>query len=163
MIYKLDKGGLFPLLFIICMMLLPSCMPQGVRYHSYVPVPYQWKATDTVCIVLPDSMTADRYHMTVEVRNTAIYDYSDLWLAMQKRCVADGIERTICDTLHLKLIDDRGRWYNESSVGVHYQSSHPMGDMLIKEAEYSYEFRFWHLMSDSTLLGISDIGIRLEK
>ena len=161
MIYRLDKGGMFfPLFFMLSLMF--SCT-DNVVFHSYTSTPEKWNIGDTVTVSLQDSLSPGIYSFDIETRNTAVYPYRDLWLLMDRTSEINGMEIMRSDTLHLILADEKGRWTNSKTIGAHSQATHPMGKITIKNSEYRCRFHFRHVMNDTVLNGITDIGVCLRR
>ena len=97
--------------------------------------------------------------MYVNVRNRGGYPYQNLWLFLRKISPDKILTK---DSIECYLADQRGKWLG-SGIGsimempVLYQQN----VKFLKSGTYDY--KIGHGMRDSILLGINDIGIRVEK
>ncbi len=86
--------------------------------------------------------------LEIGLRHTDAYPYRDLWLNVNQ------------DTVHIYLTDSVGHWKGKG-----------IGELrsLIQTVSFSHQkdsikdIRITHIMTDKTLIGIHDIGIRIAK
>ena len=140
-------------LLFIAALLLAAC--DGTLHHCYRSVGGAWHKSDTVEFSLPIA-AGDSLELYVGVRCSSAYAYKDLWL--QVGCFA-GDTLVGCDTLCCPIFDKDGR-RNGSTAGVLYQSEY-----FFKVQKFAGDrpraVRLHHLMSDSLLRGVYDVGVRL--
>ena len=141
--------------------LLVSC--QGnTQYHAYQPVKTEsgWWQDDTLIYHIPDSLTGKSYQMELGIRHTTVYPYQDLWLEME---YTSGDSLTLTkDTLHI-LLANKGIWNGKGKHGLMQLTQEAEQLLSIPQSEEDIELRITHLMSDTLLKGIHDIGIQLKE
>jgi gliding motility-associated lipoprotein GldH len=144
---------------IAILLLLVGCTGRDV-YFNYNPVSSTGWSKDTMYIFkVSITDTASAYNIYVNVRNKGEYPYQNLWLFM-KRISPDSIQTK--DSIECYLADQRGKWLGSGigsimEIPVLYQENvqfHKAG---------VYKYGIVHGMRDSLLIGISDIGMRVEK
>lgn len=141
-------------LWLAC--LLCGCDGQ-TACHTFCALPARgWRPGDTLRFdaVLPDSLRS--YRLQVEVRHRGDYPYRNLLLAVSHEAPATPL-RT--DTLQLFLADGQGIWIGKGMGGL-YQHAIPIEQWRIAGGG-THTFRILHLLPDSLLRGISDVGIKL--
>ena len=137
-------------------LLLFSC--DGSIFHNYRSVGGEWSIVDTLRFVCPPAggvapLTAD---VSVGVRYSAAYSYKTLPLAVTA-CV--GGDTIACDTLFCDIYNRNGR-RNGATAGLLYQAEFPVEGLQVQLSD-TLSFSVVHLLPDSLLSGVSDVGIRL--
>lgn len=94
----------------------------------------------------------------VEMRCTPQYPYKDIWIEIKGENATQGLLFT--DTLHCEIYDEKGRM-NGSTAGVLYQMSFPLPHPVTLPND-SVNIILRHIMSDDSLPGVSDVGIRFS-
>ena len=144
---------------IAILLLVVGCTGRDV-YFNYNPVSSNGWSKDTMYIFkVSITDTASAYNIYVNVRNRGEYPYQNLWLFM-KRISPDTIQTK--DSIECYLADQRGKWLGSGigsvmEIPVLYQENvrfHKAG---------VYKYGIVQGMRDSLLMGISDIGMRVEK
>lgn len=136
-------------LLLTALMLITASCQDNTIYHTYHPVnAHGWERTDTLVYTLPDPMpVSESCTFEIGIRHNDSYHYRDLWLAMDN------------DTLHLYLADSIGNWKG-SGIG----NTRLFTD-TIRPARSTQdtlrEIRIRHIMQDTPLTDIRDIGIRI--
>ena len=100
-----------------------------------------------------------KYDALIDIRHNSDYPYSNLYLFLELT-FPNGHQKL--DTLHCKLADERGRWYGSG-----------MGDIIDHRVSFKENFEFpihgkyrlkiEHGMRQDPLVGVTDIGFRIEK
>ena len=135
---------------------LTGCRDDGTRYHRYCAVPSDgWKGTDTLSFQLPPRFTYHKYALEIGIRHGAVYPYQDLWLAV----IHPLTPALQPDTVHIQLADEQGNWLGKGTSNSLFQRAVPAGEIICFPADSLLQIV--HLMKDSVLPGISDVGIRL--
>lgn len=135
---------------------LAGCQDDGTRYHRYSAVPAEgWKPTDTLSFRLPARFTYHKYALEIGIRHGTVYPYQDLWLAV----IHPLTPALRPDTIHIQLADGQGNWLGKGTSGSQFQRAVPAGEIICFPADSLLQIV--HLMKDSVLSGISDVGIRL--
>ena len=144
---------------IVCLIGLTYACQGNTKFHHYQPVEQTgWHSIDTLTFHLPSKMDSGEYDMQIGIRHTEKYAYQDIWLEMT--CTCDST-MFIKDTLHLYLATKDGEWSGKGIGGL-IQSVHTQTTpFLVSASEQGSVIHVTHLMEDSTLHGIHDIGIQL--
>lgn len=152
----MNKGWLHLLLLL----LLASC--QGnTCYHSYRPVPNAgWQKNDTLFYPLPSSVDTGYYHMQIGIRHLESYPYRDIWLRISHNLQDSTLYQD--DTLHLYLADKEGNWHGNGIGGLLQYATDSAFKVHLQEKSHRISFRITHLMSDTLLKSVYDVGIRLK-
>ena len=144
------------LLLLAAALLVFSC--DGSIFHNYRSVSDGWSSGDTLRFVCPPvsgtvPLTAD---VAVGVRYSAAYGYKTLPLSITARI---GAETIACDTVFCDIYSSNGR-RNGTTGGLLYQAEFPVSGMQVQLSD-TLSFSVVHLLADSLLLGVNDVGIRL--
>lgn len=126
-----------------------SCQ-QDTIYHSYQPVESTgWDKNDTLHFLLPNPIHRESHEFEIGVRHQYSYKYKDVWLTINQ------------DTIHLYLADSTGNWKG-NGIGEMRQFTQ---SIQLNQAPYDsiQGFHLTHIMRDSLLTGIQDVGIRIKK
>ncbi len=152
------------LIILFLLSCLSSC-DEATVYHKYQAIPDNagWHREDSLFFYFPQNLLPMEYALEIGVRNTCMYPYKDIWLAVTE-VKGDSVWESTTDTLHLYLTDEEGRWNREGSVGGYYQSTFVCDRPLVVAADsVGRGMCVVHIMRDNPLQGISDVGIRLLK
>lgn len=141
--------------FLVLCCILSGCR-KDTRYHHYCHIPMgEWGRADTLVYRLPQTFTYHTFGLEIGVRNTETYPYRDLWLA-----VIHPLSPAIHpDTVRLWLADDQGNWNGEGTANSLYQYTQFAGTITCYPADSVLQIV--HLMGDSILSGVSDVGMKL--
>ncbi|NJK87202.1 MAG: gliding motility lipoprotein GldH [Bacteroidales bacterium] len=118
-----------------------------------------WDYTDVLHYDVNVADTAVVYNLLVNVRNSGIYPYSNLYLFITAQAPT-GL--TVKDTLEIILADQNGKWYGKSIGNIFNHSAFYKKNIKFPFRGI-YMFDIQHAMRDKELKGVSDIGLRLEK
>lgn len=124
-------------------------------YHTYQPTANNgWSGKDTLYYHLPSNILPGNFKLNIGIRHTELYSYKDIWI--EAGCKENPAKK---DTFHLYLTDQKGRWLS-NTTGRLYQCDFDNGSLdLSSQDSILYLI---HLMSDSLLTGIHDMGIQLS-
>jgi len=98
------------------------------------------------------------YDVSLHIRNTKGYSYSNLWLFIDTKSPDGNFQR---DTLEVLLADEKGRWLGKSSQSINTMLL-PYRVNVKFPARGIYFTTIQHAMRDTTLTHITDIGIRID-
>lgn len=127
-----------------------SACQNNTYYHSYQSASTAgWHKNDTFVYTLPDTIHLQDYEYEIGIRHKDTYKYRDLWLMINK------------DTLHLYLADSIGNWKgkgigNTRQLMYSWETNQQLQDSIA-------EFLMIHIMKDSILPDIQDIGLQIKK
>ena len=117
-------------------------------YHSYQSASIAgWQKNDTLIFSLPNAINPSDYEFEIGIRHKDTYKYRDLWLTIND------------DTLHLYLADSIGNWKGKG-IGNTRQLTSPWKNKVYQDS--IAEFRMIHIMKDSILHDIQDIGLQIK-
>lgn len=151
----------FTLLMVLVSFFLNSC-GKDTLYHTYHSLPlYGWGRVDTLCYeyLATDSLGEGTGMVMVEVRHRSDYPYRNLPMLLQ---VLQPDSTLMCsDTLQLFLADGEGQWLGSGFGSLYQAPSLPVGRFLFSSGTYS--LRLNHLLPDSLVRGVNDVGIRIVR
>lgn len=140
----------------LAMALLWSCAGDAERGCFKSVGADGWQYLDTVALA-PDTIDADTIarpaSIAVDVRHTAGYAYSNIWLELTYTPLGRD-ER--CDTFDMRLADPMGRWLGKG-LGVGYQKVDTLVRNTVLDPRKPVTLR--HVMRADTLAGIEQAGI----
>ncbi|MFZ4581852.1 MAG: gliding motility lipoprotein GldH [Paludibacter sp.] len=147
------------LLYLLIIILLASCVKNEV-FFKYQPVNVNGWSKDSVYTfdVTIDDPSAN-YNFYVNTRNRGEYPYQNLWLFISEVRQDSTVTK---DSINFYLADDYGKWLG-SGVGPIYNMPvlYRQNFKFAKSGRYRYQIQ--HGMRDSMLVGINDIGLKIEK
>jgi gliding motility-associated lipoprotein GldH len=118
-----------------------------------------WHVNDTLFFTYNLSDTTALHDLYINVRNSADYPYSNLYIFFETY-FPDG--RVYRDTVEMILADRFGQWTGSGFGSIKSNSFHFRRDVWFPLAG-EYQFAIQHAMREESLRGISDMGIRIEK
>lgn len=144
------------IILAVLAIILYSCSTDTV-YHKYIPTKNdRWNKEDTLSFVISDSLDTAIYNTEIGIRHTEIYPYKDLWLSITYP------NKVTSDTIHVYLANDRGNWNSSGSTGGYFQYSVQAGEFNYSSIGDSI-IKINHIMNDSPLIGITDIGLKISR
>lgn len=139
--------------------IMAGCGKQPVFQDSRAIPAEGWRADQLIHFEMSLSDTVPLHELYLLVRNTTDYPYSNLYLFLD---IVFPDNRLIRDTLECMLVQRDGQWTGKG-FGKIRTNQFLFRDDVWFPATGTYHFRIQHGMRDDVLLGISDIGIRLDK
>ena len=147
----------FILLFIFFTVI--SCSKKD-PYLQYFPVNESGWGKDSLFVFDIQVNDSDaNYNLYVNIRNRGEYPYQNMWLFLEKTTPASIISR---DTIEFYLADNHGKWLGKGA-GAIYNMPVLYQQNLKFPTKGTYRFKIGQGMRDSILVGINDVGMRLEK
>lgn len=145
---------------LIAAFFVAACGSDNVVYQKYKSFDSSVWPKDTMAVFSFDSEdTSAVYDVLVDIRNTDDYPYENFWLFANFVSPKGDI---FSDTLNCKLADDNGRPVG-SGIGSVHNSSFVFLQNISFPRNGRYRFQLIHGMRVDSLVGISDIGIRIVK
>ena len=136
-----------------------GCDPDKI-YESNVKIPASgWLNTDIARFEVEITDIESAYNVYVNVRNNHNYRYENLWLFVNLRSPFNAVER---DTVRIILADHRGKWLGHG-LGSKFDSRLLMRPSVRFPVTGIYIFEYEQASRDNPLIGIDDIGLRVEK
>ena len=122
-------------------------------------VPNGWSKDSIYTFDIPITETNRRYNVYVNIRNRGEYPYQNLWLYLSR---TSPDKQVVSDTIECYLADKRGKWLG-SGVGSVFDMPVLYEQNIQFKTSGVYHYKIVHGMRDNVLLGINDIGMRVEK
>ena len=140
------------------LLLLVLCSCDGTIFHKFHSLDDGWQREDTLVYMYDNGYAnAGLCGAYVEVRTTAGYRYKNL--LVRTECLALQDSSSIVDTVPLVIYDSNGVHMGATAGMLYQQKSEmrllnlPVGDSVV--------IRLSHIMPADTLIGVTDVGIRL--
>lgn len=147
-------------LFAILIVLINVGCSKNDIFFQYQTIESQgWNKDSlyTFDVNIDDTLAA--YNLYVNIRNKGDYPYQNLWLFLNKTS-PDSIQ--VSDSIECYLADQRGKWLG-AGVGSTKEMSVLYQQNIRFQSPGIYHYKIVHGMRDTILIGINDIGIRVEK
>ena len=150
----------FPFFVYACSLLaLSSCDPDRV-YEKNIKIPDGiWDKDHKVSFEVFIDDTTSAHNLYVNVRNTSLYPFSNLYLFIETKAPSG---HTIRDTFEVILADNRGKWLG-SGLGDIWD----LQQMYKKNVRFAqrgnYSFQYQQAMRMDKLPFILDTGLRIER
>lgn len=138
---------------------LTACHDVHLPYHHFITTdPSGWTVTDTLRFA-PVTVNSDgKYTITAGVRVDDRYAYRDLWIVVEHRS-DEVLQKAHRDTVHLILADSKGKWLTQGVVLHETQETVATTALTTTDA---HEFLVYHIMNDQSLVGINEVGLKIE-
>ncbi|MBN2766133.1 MAG: gliding motility lipoprotein GldH [Paludibacteraceae bacterium] len=136
-----------------------ACVSKDV-FFQYEKIPTEGWHQDSAMhfsVVMRD--TIGKYNMYVNVRNRGEYPHQNLWLFIEQQNPDSSVTT---DTINFYLADERGKWLG-SGVGSVFEMPVLYRQQIQFPDSGAYHFSFRQGMRDSVLIGLNDLGLRIEK
>ena len=150
----------FVKLCIFCAFLFFVSCDRSKVFDLYLEVDsHGWQATDTIDFEFEiDSQENIYYNALISLRNNNDYSYANIFFFVDVE-YPNGLHRT--DTLQYILAAPDGKWLGSGVGEIKYNL------LKFKENETMqsglYKYKIVHGMRDDVLIGIEDIGLRIER
>ena len=137
---------------------MSACDPKMI-IDEYKPIAARsWSYDNTPEFTIEVMDTSQRYNLYFNLRNTGNYGYNNLFVLFHIKA-PDGKEDT--KRLNFLLADNDGRWLGKG-LGDLYDNQ----ILVLKEMRFDkagkYTFAIEQNMRDNPLVGITDVGLRIE-
>lgn len=140
-------------------LVITSCWRKDTVYNEYLPIDAGWWLGDTLIFELPPLEDSGKYCLSTAFRYTEDFPYTRLCMIMEHN-LADSVT-WVSDTLVCALRDKNGLARGKGLVAL-YQLSVPVGE-IVADGSSRAVIRFRHGMKDSLLVGLHDVGVRIER
>ena len=142
----------------VFLILIASCDNTRV-FEEYKPIAKAgWHKDSLVVFNIPLFDTIQNHNLLVNVRNEISYKYSNLWLFIE---IDQPGGPSIIDTFELSLAHPSGKWLGEGFGGLKTPQVIYRRNVYFPVSGH-YTINIQHGMRDEKLMGISDIGFRVE-
>lgn len=135
---------------LLALFLTFSACQNKTYYHSYQSASTAgWHKNDTFVYTLSNAINPSDYDYEIGIRHKDTYKYRDLWLTINQ------------DTLHLYLADSIGNWKGKGIGNTRQLTSSWKINNLPEDSIAA--FRMIHIMKDSILPDILDVGLQIKE
>jgi gliding motility-associated lipoprotein GldH len=141
------------------LLVLAGCTSNDVFFQYAAVNPKGWSKDSLYCFDIPITDTLSSYNLYVNIRNRGEYPYQNLWLFLNK-ISPDKTQKK--DSIECYLADQRGKWLGSGIGSVLEMPVLYQQNVRFKQAGI-YHYKIVHGMRDTVLMGINDIGMRVEK
>ena len=117
-----------------------------------------WERRDTICFALPQTDEDISGTLTIGLRLTAPVGLQDIVLAVEQSLESPPVYR--CDTIRCPLTDAEGNALGQGVNVIQYETQQLPFHL---QKEQSGTVRIRHLMTDETIAGITELGIKVSR
>jgi len=129
-------------------------------YESNVGIPVEgWRHAELARFEVEIADTLQACNIYINVRNNSDYKYMDFWLFVNVYSPMGLMER---DTVKIMLADHRGKWLGHG-LGNKFDTRRVFRKDVRFPMSGKYIFEYEQGMRDEPLMGIEDIGLRIER
>jgi len=147
------------LLAIFVSLTFAACKNNDVFFQYKAVNAKGWNKDSLYTFDIQITDTTSTYNVYVNVRNRGEYPYQNLWLFLDKTS-PDKVQMK--DSIECYLADQRGKWLG-SGIGSVMEMPILYQENVRFNKSGMYRYKIVHGMRDTTLAGINDIGMRIEK
>jgi gliding motility-associated lipoprotein GldH len=140
-------------------LIISSC-DQNCAYERYDTIENEkWDLTKTFTHEFDITDSMQWYNMYINIRNTTDFRNSNLFLFVTTTFPKGQMAK---DTLECVLADPKGKWYGKGND--RFKDCKIIFKPKFRFSQTGkYKINIQHAMREQVVVGISDIGIRLEK
>lgn len=156
-----NTKGLFNNLFIISLILFLFCScDKNKVFEDIKEIPEgNWNRKNKISFEINITDTASLNNIYFDLRNKGSYAYRNIYIFMNTTYPDN---KQSVDTFVCILANDKGRWLGKG-IGDLWFNRMLFKKNIVFPKRGKYIFRFEQAMRNEDLLGITDIGIRIEK
>lgn len=142
-----------------------SCVDKNYIFDQNVEIPdAKWVASDRAILKLDVTDTVSQHNFYINVRNTEAYPYRNLYVFVKTIFPNQKVKK---DTVGIILADNTGKWLGSGS-GFLSSSQHLSNTILYQynkrfPVRGEYRFEIEQAMRTDTLVGIQNIGLKIDK
>ena len=149
---------LFSCSVILCLA-LTACDADKIFENNLAISSDGWRAADRARFEVEIADTLQACNIYINVRNNINYRYMEFWLFVDLHSPTGMVAR---DTVKIKLADHRGKWLG-NGLGSKFDTRMVFRKNVRFPVSGKYVFEYEQAMRDEKLIGIDDIGLRIEK
>lgn len=164
-----NKNKLRQLVFGVAVLglgvIINSCVDKNYIFDQNVEIPdAKWVASDKAILKLDVTDTVSQHNFYINVRNTEAYPYRNLYVFVKTIFPNQKVKK---DTVGIILADNTGKWIGSGS-GFLSSSQHLSNTILYQYNKRfpipgEYRFEIEQAMRVDTLVGIQNIGLKIDK
>jgi gliding motility-associated lipoprotein GldH len=156
----IKKINSYLVLFLLAsFLLLSSCNSNVVYTDSVVMSDNTWELMNLPEFRVPITDTLNSNNMFFTLRTGSDYPFRNIYLFITATS-PEG--RNITDTLQYYLADDKGKWFGKGFGDIH-ELHLPYKSNVYFPLKGEYVFKIQHGMRTQDLIGVYDIGFRIER
>jgi len=155
----MTKGINRCLLFLAAVVFMSSCGRNVVFTDSSEMPGKTWKLEDKPAFSIQVKDTLDRNNIYFIIRTGSSYPYRNIYLFVT---ISSPDGKSITDTLHYDLADEKGNWYGKGFSDIH-ELQLPYKTGVFFPVSGTYQITIQHGMRIADLKGVYDFGLRVEK
>ena len=145
--------------FIAISLVVCACDPEKIYESNVVIHSEGWRRMERARFEVEITDTISPCNILINVRNNNNYKYMQLWLFVDVRSPFGLVER---DTFEIMLADHRGKWLGHG-LGSKFDTRLYLSSNYRFPVAGKYVFEYEQAMRDEPLIGIDDIGLRIER
>ena len=147
------------ILFVGAILFLPSCGPSAVFEQNKKLDNNSWDKKQPLVFLVNITDTVHPHNVYINVRNAALYPFSNLFMFVNARLPHGEIFR---DTIEITLQSPDGKWLGDG-LGDIWDNRILFKPNVRFPQTGEYRFELYQAMRVNPLPGIMDAGIRIEK
>ena len=155
----IKNKGIKSFLFLLLIPFFWSCGNDVLIDHSIEFEKESWNVADKFESEFSVSDTVNNYNFFLTIRNTDEYAYQNLFVFL-KTTFPNG--KTKLDTINCPLANMQGKWLGKGFGGIYDNRILYMARKRFP-LNGSYIIKVEQAMRDEELMGILDVGVRIEK
>jgi gliding motility-associated lipoprotein GldH len=137
--------------------MLASCKEEKAIINQYQFIDdCLWNKHDTYYFSVEITDISTPYNIYLNIRNTTLYPYQNAWITYAMEQPIGALERKKIECV---LTDKQNRWLG-SGISL-FQNKFSLKESYTFAHKGTHTFSFKHLMQDSTLHGIQEIGLEI--
>ena len=154
-----SAGTMIFFFVLLVTMSLCACDSNKI-YENNVSIPADgWHRAEHARFEVEISDTINPCNVYINVRNNSKYKHMELWLFVGVHSPSGTVER---DTARIMLADHRGKWLGHG-LGNKFDTRIVFRKNVQFPVAGKYVFDYEQATRDEPLIGIDDIGLRIEK
>ena len=144
---------------LISFLLIISCDPNRVYEDNTNIEKNKWLQQNSIEFQVDIKDTVSAHNIYVNIRNTGKYPMSNIFLFIK---TSSPLGYSVIDTFNCILADEKGKWLGKGFGNIWNNRF-----LYKKNVKFpipgTYTFRYEQAMRKEELLGIVDVGLRIEK
>jgi len=148
------------LLLSLALIFITSACQDSPVFENYIDIPnHEWNKENIARFEVEITDSIQLHNISVNIRNTGKYPYSNLWLFIKQ---IDPEGKISEDKFECHLASDTGEWYG-SGFGNIFDLQMLYKPAIIFTKPGLYTFEMVQGMRDENLPGIVNIGFKIDK
>lgn len=145
-------------LMIFCFVLALACTDKSIVFEGFETADKNgWNYKEPVEFSV-ELMTKKELNMSVVIRNTTDFNFSNLWLFVTTLSPSGVVSK---DTISCVLADDYGYWLGKGFSGLYLSEHLVKNQKLFEKGEWLFSIE--QGMREDTIQGIQEVGLVLKE